>query len=768
MSPEKLQKPDQTDEMRHPGRHDIRSLNSLRQPILLALVAASLASWCGGAFAAPAFVGPTEMEKTWKQTFRVGVDALDTNKYWIAEPALKQAVLQAEHFGMSDMRLAKSLGELGRLLTIRRRFAEAEPSLEREFLVKQLAMGDDRGETIASMGSLIKFYLLYGSSEKAEPLTEDLIGFIEGKMREPLELKTKKVVLQKGKTLDAWAGTAALQARDPLLEWSITCDALGDMYRYRKDFKLADRLYKCALDIKATVLGKEHLSLANSYDNLGVLCMEKGEYKEAESYFRDALTTTERVLALQSPEVFSRLDKLAKCLAKEGKYAEAEALYMRAMTFWNAKTPSKGGDEARALYSLGCMYAEQKRYGPAANVFHRAIKMSERFNGPSSLGLVGYLRMYAYCCYYLGRRGECEHLRARANHIAGDFYDKPAPDPAPAAKPAPVALKIAAPTKEGGNEAVTAMAPSTATTATTATSLGTAKGTAKGAAKAKAPAKKPKPNLADIIIAWNEKNGPLPPPDRLLALATPDGTVITGADTTTPGAASAGTTAGVAGAVTIAPTPSAGTTTPAGTAVTTTAVSGATNPSATGSASGAQVGVANVSAAANTNGAQSGAVNVPASSSTSGSQSGAKPATSALTSLATSTSRSTLVSGGASLPGAPPPGNAVAAAQTSSTTQPGASQSSTGLAERPKMPLPTIDTGVLFEDRQRLLEAIGLLQSSNVNIEPYIPPFLAIEQQVRENVPEAQILAAIGRLKKSADDQFRVIKKYKLPPTAQD
>lgn len=75
---------------------------------------------------------------------------------------------------------------------------------------------------------------------------------------------------------------------------------------------------------------------------------------------------------------------------------------------------------------------------------------------------------------------------------------------------------------------------------------------------------------------------------------------------------------------------------------------------------------------------------------------------------------------------------------------------------------------MLLTERQKLLEAIGLLQDNNVNIQPYIMPFLAIEQQVRENVPETQISAAIARLQKSADDQFRVIKKYKLPPSAQD
>lgn len=349
---------------------------------------------------------------------RSATDALDANKYWIAEPLLKQCVQQAELFGFDDLRLAKSLSESGRYYTIRGRFQVAQPFLEREFAVLEVKYGKDDNHMVPAMGSLIKFYMTYGTASKADPLTDDLLAFVEGKMAESHFQNLKKATLTAGQPLQGFAGTAPNSMRDPLLEWSIICDNTATLYRAKGQWAFAERLYKDALDIKATILGKGHLSLANSYDNLGSMLMEKGDLKEAEGYLRDALNTTMNTLPPETPEVYGRLDKLAKCLAKEGEYREAEDLYKYAMTFWQ-KEPSKAGDEARCLYALASLYISQKKYGPAASLLREALHRCEKFSGPCSMNLVPYLELYAYDLYYLGRRGETAALRGRAAAITG-------------------------------------------------------------------------------------------------------------------------------------------------------------------------------------------------------------------------------------------------------------------------------------------------------------------------------------------------------------
>lgn len=362
----------------------------------------------------------SEAVKSWEQVQRRASAAFVANQYKIAEDLLNEAVIKARAtFGAGDLHTARSAGELGQLLTIRGRFSEAEPFLEEELRAKALALGTTNGQMIQSMGSLVRFYLLYGTASKAEGLTDEILDFVEGKIKEQNEQidKQGKLKLQKGVPLDGWAGTAAPAMRDPLLEWAITCDDLGNLYRLRGEFDTADRLYKAALDVKATIMGKQHLSLANSYDSLGVLCLDKKEYDDAESYFADALEITERIQPPEHPQVYDRLDKLARCLILEKKYTEAEELYIRAQDFWKAD-PRKSGNQARALYALGSLYAEEKKWGSAAPILARALRLSEKINGVCSINLVPYLQRYGYVLYYCGRRGESEHMKARALAIA--------------------------------------------------------------------------------------------------------------------------------------------------------------------------------------------------------------------------------------------------------------------------------------------------------------------------------------------------------------
>ncbi|MCA9800485.1 MAG: tetratricopeptide repeat protein [Cyanobacteria bacterium HKST-UBA02] len=355
--------------------------------------------------------------KTWEQIQKHGAEAFRVCEYGKAERLLKDAVALERKLDDPDIRFAASPGDLGRLLTVRGRFKEAEPYLEEEVYLKEVALGTGSGDLIQPMGDLITFYLKHGSKSKANPMTERVIDYVQGKFREQASMPQGKIKLTKGMPLKAWAGSAAPVMRDPLLEWAITCDALGDLHRYAQNYELADRLYKVALDVKGTILGKKHLSLANSYDNLGVLCLDKGEQNDAESYFKDALSITERILEPGDPQIFNRMDKLARCLIKGGKYSEAEAIYIKARDTWGGGS-SKSVYAQRAHFALGCLYSDRKQYSAAANELHRALRLAEEINGSYSIQLVPYLRKYAYVLYYLGRRGEQEQLKARAHNIA--------------------------------------------------------------------------------------------------------------------------------------------------------------------------------------------------------------------------------------------------------------------------------------------------------------------------------------------------------------
>lgn len=354
-------------------------------------------------------------QQNWSDLQNRATHALDTNRYWLAEPLLKEAVEQAKPFGDSDLRYAKALGELGRLYTIRGKFAEAEPFLEQEFAVKSRALGKGDGKLIPAIASLIKFYLTYGTAEKAQPLTAEMIGFVEGKLLDSTPEAEVTTKFKKGVTLEAYARTADGRLH-PTMDWALACDEVGHLYKQRGNLEMADRLYKAALDIKADIVGKEHIALATSYDYVGSVCMARGEVHEAASYFRDSLAATQRLLPPDDPQVLGRLEKYAKCLIKEGKYSQAEQLYLHAENFGNADR-ERDGDRARTRLALGCLYCDQKKFAQAAPILRQALHLAESYHGASSVNIVPYLDKYAYALYHIGRKGEQEQLKMRAASI---------------------------------------------------------------------------------------------------------------------------------------------------------------------------------------------------------------------------------------------------------------------------------------------------------------------------------------------------------------
>jgi len=367
--------------------------------------------------AAPSKSAVPVSDAEWAKLQKAGTEAIDSGRYGEAERILKQAVIKSVVFGEGDLRYAKSLDELGRLYTIRARFGEAEPLLEEALRAKDLTLNRETGEIVPALGSMVGFYLDHGTEAKAAPLAEKLLEFVTGRLDDYRNATQGPVTLKKGQPLTGWAGRAAPTMLNPVIEWAITCDAIGNSFKAHGNFDMADKLFKAALDVKETVLGKEHLSLANSFDNIATIAMQKNDDSEAENFFRYALEHTERIIPDERSAVFSRMDKLAKVLVKEKKYEEAEGIYRKGLELW--KTPSRNGSEARANFALGNLFVLEKKYDEALPVLQTALRLAEEYYGPNSISLLPYLQRNADLAYYMGQNEQRVELKSRADTISG-------------------------------------------------------------------------------------------------------------------------------------------------------------------------------------------------------------------------------------------------------------------------------------------------------------------------------------------------------------
>ena len=101
--------------------------------------------------------------------------------------------------------------------------------------------------------------------------------------------------------------------------------------RPRAGYAEAEPLYREALAITGTALGKAHPDYAIRLNNLAGLLATTGRTAEAEPLFREALAITETALGKAHPDYAISLNNLAALLAETGRSAEAESLYREAL-----------------------------------------------------------------------------------------------------------------------------------------------------------------------------------------------------------------------------------------------------------------------------------------------------------------------------------------------------------------------------------------------------------------------------------------------------
>ena len=85
-------------------------------------------------------------------------------------------------------------------------------------------------------------------------------------------------------------------------------------------------MYRQALQLRETVLGKDHPDTLMSMNSLASSLYALGKYAEAEAMHQQTLRLRETVLGKEHPDTLKSMMNLASSLYQQGKYVEAENL----------------------------------------------------------------------------------------------------------------------------------------------------------------------------------------------------------------------------------------------------------------------------------------------------------------------------------------------------------------------------------------------------------------------------------------------------------
>lgn len=213
--------------------------------------------------------------------------------------------------GDHDVRVVDSLVSLGLLRKDQNRMVDAEDLLRRAVLL------NDSRQQMASPG---------------RPLWA--LGYVLGLRGSYPEARA---VLEKAVTLDQRSSDSAVQLADDLTQ-------LADVYFYLSDYVTSAALNHRALELRKSLFGSDHLTIASSLSNLASIDIAQGRFDQAEQEERETLRIITRWYGDQHPAVAEELVRLEQIVSAKGQYAAASDLLDRAL---NIQMSAFGHDNSK-------------------------------------------------------------------------------------------------------------------------------------------------------------------------------------------------------------------------------------------------------------------------------------------------------------------------------------------------------------------------------------------------------------------------------------
>jgi tetratricopeptide (TPR) repeat protein len=256
--------------------------------------------------------------------------------------AITEAALGPSHPG-----LASVLSDVGAVLGILGRVAEAEPLLRRALAITETGLGPDHPDVARRLNNLALSLRHLGRPAEAEPLQDRALAITE-----------------------AAFGPNDARMTPMLSNLAVTLRVLGRVDE-------AESLQRRAVAIAESTFGPDHPHVAMCLDNLAYTLMELGRPDEAEPLRRRALAITEAAFDPDHPDVAMCLDNLAYTLLKLRRADEAEPLLRRALAIVE---PALGPDHphvAAFLDSLAAALADLGRAAEAEPLLRRAQEIRQ-------------------------------------------------------------------------------------------------------------------------------------------------------------------------------------------------------------------------------------------------------------------------------------------------------------------------------------------------------------------------------------------------------
>lgn len=149
---------------------------------------------------------------------------------------------------------------------------------------------------------------------------------------------------------------------------------LGNLYRTRGQYSLAEEQLRMALNLRERKLPANHELMAASYNDLGLIYLQMDADK-ALDYYERALSIYEKQHGNQHPKVAIANTNIGFVYQKLELFGDAINYFESALAVWEKLYPGPHPAKAFILFSLGNTYKNMNDSKTAASYYERALAM---------------------------------------------------------------------------------------------------------------------------------------------------------------------------------------------------------------------------------------------------------------------------------------------------------------------------------------------------------------------------------------------------------
>jgi CHAT domain-containing protein/Flp pilus assembly protein TadD len=273
--------------------------------------------------------------------------------------------------------------DLGNVLRLRGRDAEAEKQLAAALSLRKATLGD-HPYTALAMNELAVLYQKMGRCAEAETL-----------YRQSLDIRE------------------ATQGKDHL-DLVTTLSNVAHLYYTTDRYVDAEHWWRRSLLIQESHFGKDAPQLTPTLHSLSAAVRHVGRYQEAEQFVRRGLAINEAQRGPDHVDTADSVATLAELCRVMGRLSEAEPLRRRSLAIREAKFGKDHSSTIYDIHALGNYYTTLGRYAEAEERLRRSLKLAESAWGKDDQALGAILRDLGVLCEKTGRDQEAELAFRRA------------------------------------------------------------------------------------------------------------------------------------------------------------------------------------------------------------------------------------------------------------------------------------------------------------------------------------------------------------------